>query len=230
MKIAVLTSSIGIGKKELITPKYSNKADYHAFIGNYENFICPGWDVHKALEFTADAAFKNRRNAKIYKILPHLFLPGYDYYFWHDATHSLEADPEEVIEKYLSSSDIAVFNHPERNCLYEEGKLVKKIGFDHSNLIEDQLAFYTDMCYPKNNGLYELSCRVQRNTELTQTMGLMWWEQICMFSSRDQISFPFVCNRLNITPTIIPGKATTMNGNNIMPQLLDSFHPRRQNV
>lgn len=227
MKIAVLTSSAGISN-ELISPKYSNKADYHAFLDSEQN--SNGWTFHKLIEFSSDPVFKNRRNAKIYKILPHLFLPEYDYYFWIDSTHSLEVDPEEVIEQYLQTSDIAVYNHQYRNCVYEEGELVKEVNFDHVNLIDDQLDFYRSMGYPVNNGLYELPARVQRNTELTQKMGLMWWEQICMFSSRDQISFPFVLNQLNITPSILPGFANNIMGNEIMPQLINSHHKRTNNV
>ena len=116
--------------------------------------------------------------------------------------------------------------HPQRDCIYIEGEFVKQIKFDHPNLLEDQLEFYKDMCYPKNNGLYELPVRVQRNTKLTQQMGWMWWEQICMFSSRDQISFPFVCHQLGIKPTILPGVANTIQGNQIMPQLTISNHSR----
>ena len=162
----------------------------------------------------------------MYKVLPFAFLPDYDYYFWIDSTHTLQANPQEVISKYLSDSDVAVFKHPQRNCIYIEGEFVKQIKFDHPNLLEDQLEFYKDMCYPKNNGLYELPVRVQRNTKLTQQMGWMWWEQICMFSSRDQISFPFVCHQLGIKPTILPGVANTIQGNQIMPQLTISNHSR----
>lgn len=223
MKIAVLTSSIGANKP--IPAIAFDNVDYFAFSDKEIN--SDNWQLKKALDFSSDPKYKNRRNAKIYKVLPFLFVPGYDYYFWVDSTHRLEKSPEEVINQYLKDSDVAVFRHPERNCVYEEGELVKKIGFDYSNLIEDQLSFYRDMNYPENNGLYELPARVQRNTELTQAMGMMWWEQICMFSSRDQISFPFVCHQLNITPTIIPGKANTIRGNEIMPQIVTSNHLRR---
>ena len=89
-----------------------------------------------------------------------------------------------------------------------------------------ELAFYKDVCYPEHNGLYELPVRVQRNTKLTQQLGWMWWEQICMFSSRDQISFPFVCHQLGIKPTILPGIANTIRGNKLMPQLIVSNHSR----
>ena len=149
----------------------------------------------------------------------------------HGVAISIKAKSEgktikEVIDKYLTDSDIAVFKHPQRDCIYIEGEFVKQIKFDHPNLLEDQLEFYKDMCYPKNNGLYELPVRVQRNTKLTQQMGWMWWEQICMFSSRDQISFPFVCHQLGIKPTILPGVANTIQGNEIMPQLTISNHSR----
>jgi hypothetical protein len=223
MKIAVLTASIGTNNLLSINPR--DGVDYFAFSDKISNVS--GWNLKKAVEFSSDPKYKNRRNAKIYKVLPFLFAPNYDYYFWIDSTHILEADPKIVIDTYLNDSDVAVFKHLERNCVYVEGELVKKIGFDYPNLIDDQLDFYRNMCYPENNGLYELPVRVQRNTELTQKMGMMWWEQICMFSSRDQISFPFVCHQLGIKPSIMPGRANKIGGNSIMPQVVSSHHSRR---
>jgi hypothetical protein len=223
MKIAVLTASVGTNNLLPVNP--FDGVDYFAFSDRQTNV--PGWTVKKAADFSADPKYKNRRNAKIYKVLPFLFAPDYDYYFWIDSTHQLEEDPRTVIDTYLKDSDVAVFKHPERDCVYEEGKLVKQIGFDYPNLIDDQLDFYRDMCYPEHNGLYELPVRVQRNTELTQRMGMMWWEQICMFSSRDQISFPFVCHQLGINLSIMPGRANTIRGNSIMPQVVTSNHNRR---
>ena len=223
--IAVITSSIGTNN--LITPeKWLDKVDYHAFVEPHQLSVDDMWHRHEYVSFSLDPKYKNRRDAKIYKICPHLFLPGYDYYIWMDATHTLEADPEELIEEYLKGSEIAVFQHPERDCVYEEAELVKQIGFDHANLIEDQLDFYREMEYPEQNGLYELPARIQKNNGRTKQLGLMWWEQICMFSSRDQISFPFVCEQLNIKPNIIPGRANTIRGNKYIPQVISSHHSR----
>jgi len=223
MKIAVVTSSIGTNR--LLDPIPFEGVDYHAFVD--DNATNNKWITHPIIEFSNDPTYTNRRNAKVYKILPFAFLPDYDYFFWVDSTHRLETNPYEVIDKYLKDTDIAVFKHPERGCIYPEGKIVMDIKFDHPNLIEDQLAFYRDLCYPENNGLYELPVRVQRNTLTTQRMGWMWWEQICMFSSRDQISFPFVCSQLGIKPSILPGRANTIRGNDIMPQLVYSNHNRK---
>ncbi len=223
MKIAVLTAALGTNNLIPIVP--FKGVDYFAF-SNTE-ISCPGWVVNKAIEFSSDPIFKNRRNAKIYKVLPFLFIQGYDYYIWLDSTHKLEQEPEQIIKTYLKHNDVAVFKHPERNCLYEEGRLVKELGFDHPNLIDEQLQFYRELNYPQNNGLYELPVRIQRNNEITQKMGLMWWEQICMFSSRDQISFPFVCQKLGLSLSTLPGRANTIRGNSIMPQVVSSNHNRR---
>ena len=223
MKIAVVTSSIGTNR--LLDPIPFDGVDYHAFVD--DNASNNKWITHPTISFSSDPTYKNRRNAKVYKILPFAFLPEYDYYFWIDSTHILETNPLEVIEKYLSNTDVAVFKHSQRDCVYLEGKSVNEVDFDHSNLVDEQLDFYRDMDYPENNGLYELPARVQRNTELTQRMGWMWWEQICMFSSRDQISFPFVCHQLGIKPSILPGQANTIRGNTIMPQIVYSNHNRK---
>jgi len=223
MKIAVVTSSIGANG--LLPIKKFPGVDYHAFIDDVKD--THDWITHPVVKFSSDPTFKNRRDAKVYKIMPFAFLPDYDYYFWVDSTHILNANPVEVIEKYLKDSDVAVFKHSSQNCVYDEGNAVKSLGYDHSNLVEDQLAFYRDMCYPTKNGLYELPARLQRNNHLTQRMGLMWWEQICMFSSRDQISFPFVCHQLGITPSILPGNANGIEANSIMPQVVASGHNRR---
>ena len=134
MKIAVITSSIGNTK--LLDPIPFDDVDYHAFV-DYEDDTA--WIKHPIFPFSVDTRYKNRRDAKVYKVLPFAFLPDYDYYFWIDSTHILEQNPYEVIEKYLKDSDVAVFKHPERDCIYIEGEFVKQIRFDHPNLLEDQL-------------------------------------------------------------------------------------------
>ena len=106
MKIAVLTSSIGCTK--LIDPKPFDGVDYHAFI-DYEDDNT-SWIKHPVIPFSTDARYKNRRDAKVYKVLPFAFLPNYDYYFWVDSTHILQANPYEVIDTYLKDNDVIYVN------------------------------------------------------------------------------------------------------------------------
>ena len=59
-----------------------------------------------------------------------------------------------------------------------------------------QAEFYLRQNLPAESGLYELSTIIRKNTQVVREMEMMWWEQICKFSSRDQISFPYVLWRL----------------------------------
>ena len=155
-----------------------------------------------------------------------MFLPGYDYYIWVDATHAVKMDPKEIVEIYLKDSDIALFEHSERDCVYEEAELIKKIKFDSLEFVQKQMLFYQSCGYKKHNGLYELPCRIQRNSLEIQALMLTWWELICKFSSRDQLSLPFAMDMHNITPIIMPGRANGIMSNEILPQVITSNHQR----
>lgn len=229
MSIAILTASIGANELTEPTKDFPGhySADYYAFVDESKMGQGGIWNRQLAFQFSSDPSFGNRRNAKIYKILPHLFVPGYDYYIWIDSTHQVAMDPNQIINTYLNDSDIALFKHPERNCVAEEGELIKQVNFDHHNLVQEQMDFYFGYeKYPSNNGLYELPCRVQRNSRKIQEAMLLWWEQICMFSSRDQLSLPYVLWKNDIKPAIMPGKANGLWENEILPQCTTSTHLR----
>ena len=224
MKIAVITSISGINNK-LIDPsiRFEN-VDYHAFVDDF-NSNCKIWEQHQIYNFTSDKKFKGRRNAKVYKILPNLFLPEYDYYFWVDSTHELIINPFHVIENVINYSDIALFKHTIRNCVYDEAKELIDLRYDYPENIERQIEFYKLENYPKDFGLYELPCSIRKNNRIINNMNLMWWELICKYSSRDQISLPFVLYKLNINPFILDGCANCgFYANDIMPQVRNKFY------
>ena len=226
-KIAVVTASVGAGLPVEHTP--FEGVDYHAFVdfdSDHEIPVETMWSFHYVPKWSIDKQYGDRRHAKIFKILPHFFLPGYDYYIWIDSTHMVAMNPQDIIETYLKDSDIAVFNHPERDCVYDEAEIIQGIKFDKGYNVRSQMIFYESTSYPKNNGLYELPCRIQRNTGPIQALMLTWWELICKYSSRDQLSFPFSLALHGITPSIMPGNANGIMRNNILPQVRNSNHRR----
>ena len=217
-RIAVITSHIGLNTK-LRDPKNKfENVDYFAFVDKKHD--CKIWNQIDYVDFSLDCEFSSRRNAKIYKVLPNLFFPDYDYWFWMDTTHDLIMCPFDVIKTFMGDSEIGLWNHTTRNCAYEEAEEVKKLKYDHINLLDDQLSFYISENFPKKYGLYELPVIIRKNTEKIKKLNLRWWEQICRFSSRDQISMPYVLWKTNVDIKILPGFA---NGgllkNNIMPQV-----------
>lgn len=212
MKIAVLTSLIG-SLEHLHDPKVKFKGvDYYAFVDKV-NLDCTTWKQIEYHSFTLDEKYTNRRNAKIYKILPELFIPNYDYYIWHDVSHELIVDPVEILsnEKNKNAAYL-VFRHTTRNCIYNEANIIKKLGYDNKKLVNEQVNYYKKNGYPSGNGLYELSAFI-KNSKKSMLTSLIWWENICKFSSRDQISFPYAVWKSKVDIVILEGFSNGINAN-----------------
>ena len=210
-KIAVITSSIGANK--LYEPTlYTDIVDYHAFVDENYNHSHSAWNMHYVKDFSIDRQFPIRRAAKFPKILPHLAVPGYDYYIWIDATNQLKCDPNSLINKYLDQdTDLALFMHTRRSCVYDEIKICRNHKLDTPDRLNGIEKFLTDSNFPKNAGLPENTCRIQRNTPAMNYACMTWWEMICKYSSRDQLSLPFVLRSHSIKYNALPGGAQEKN-------------------
>jgi hypothetical protein len=223
MNDVVVITALSGNREKLRDPKIVFPGvDYVAFVDVKQDTSI--WEQRPLLDFTFDNKYKNRRNAKIYKILPHLFFPNHKVHIWHDVSHGLVRNPIEVIS-LMGNSDVGVFKHSQRNCIYQEANVLKELNYDYPELIDAQISHYKSLGYPENNGLYELPVSVRRNTERVQKMNLKWFEIISKFSSRDQISFPVCLWQLGINPFIFDGRANGHNPdgsigcNNILPQI-----------
>ena len=212
MKCAILTASANHRPIEQ-PPIHYPEADYFCFSDNPP--LNTVWKVGQFYDFSLDGHFRHRLNAKLYKVLSFFVVPDYDYYFWVDCTHTVKLPPREIIDTYLANADIAVFRHDERDCVYQEAEKVKQLNYDYHDRVNVQVQYYRQTNYPERNGLYELPAFVYRNTPQIRALMLTWWEHIMRFSSRDQISFPYVCHKMGVKPAIMPGRARDLN--DIMP-------------
>ena len=139
------------------------------------------------------------------KIVPQLFLPDYDFHIWVDATHEVAASPSELIESYLQHHPVAVFRHFARSCVYAEAETILSLDLDHADRVHLQMNYYRSCGFPAGNGLYETAGFVRRNCPESNELSLRWWEQLCRFSSRDQLSLPFVAWKLQVSLGILDG-------------------------
>jgi hypothetical protein len=197
-KFLVLTANLG-EKDQLIDPPYKfDNCDYIAIVDRPYNVKI--WDLYEPYKFSDIDHYQNRRNAKLYKILSSLIFGNYEYIFWHDSNHQLKFHPESILQEY-GDFDFLLFKHPQRDCIYDEMKTIRG-WLDDDSLVLNQEKHYIDRQMPKNYGLYEMTCFMKKCNNMTMTLDLMWWEQICKFSSRDQCSFMFCLwkmqNLLNI--------------------------------
>lgn len=210
-KIAIITAISG-NRDSLSAPVVVHEnADYFAFVDEPTTETIWPWKQLKIFPFTNDERFSNRRKAKPYKIMPELFIPGYDFYFWADATHDVVINPQEIIDTYLKDAHMALFKHKHRNCAYSEANEIIQLNYEHLHNVTAQIKEYQKVNFPLDFGLFELPVIVRRNCFEVTTFNLMWWEQICKYSSRDQISFPFCVWNTNMKISILPGYANGIN-------------------
>ena len=122
-----------------------------------------------------------------------MLLPGYDFYIWIDGNYTLKMAPREICSEVLAdpSADIAAFRHRRRTCVYSEAREVLRHRLDHPALVRAQIAAYRQQGFPADAGLCEMGAFVLRNSPRSLQLSLAWWEQICRYSSRDQLSFPY---------------------------------------
>ncbi len=129
----------------------------------------------------------HEKASRLPKARPDEFLPDHRY--------SLYIDNTVVFKRLPSSQDLRggalrAFRHPWRTNPIDEGDVVVREGLDLADVVADQLRFYA-----KTRPATRLS-RLTAGTVLlrehhdprVRRFGRLWWEQILLFSKRDQLS------------------------------------------
>lgn len=154
-----------------------------------------------------DLPFTDQRlNGKIPKMLSHRLFPQARYSIWVDSKSQFRRDPLGVLEALLwrTNSVLAISEHGARSSVYDEGKAVVKKHKATPEEVEVQLTQYHRDGFPDDkrfNGkkaLSEASVIVRENTPLTNLLMCLWFNEVVRFTSRDQLSFPYVLRRLNV--------------------------------
>lgn len=150
---------------------------YSCNVGNYDNSVKDGrLYINGSNKFNSD-----RMNAKVPKILPHLYLSPHNYSIWIDANIELLISPKDLIDM-MEDKSCMVFKHPYRDTINEEIEECRKANIDVDNL----------HCHKNKDGLLA-ACGiiVRKNTFEARALSEKWWAEICRGSIRDQLSFPY---------------------------------------
>jgi Protein of unknown function (DUF616) len=149
------------------------------------------------------------RASKRIKALPHLFLPQYDWSLYIDNTVDLKATPGWLFEEFLApaKSPLVCFRHHERNCVYDEARVVLSLDFDTPERVNAQMSLYRFLGYPAGNGLAVGAYLLRKHHDpvLRPVMNL-WQDQILSGSKRDQLSLLPVCWSEGFNPEYLPGQ------------------------
>lgn len=189
-KRVVIYTAITKDYDELKEPAIiSNQCDYICFTDD-PTLISPTWQIRPLPPSDLDIV----RQCRQVKIMPHFFLPEYEYSIWVDGNVEIIGDIDQLIEQYFINGDktLYTFKHPVRDCVYEEAKECIKNGKDNEKIIRKQLALLKSEYYPKHNGLIESNV-ILRKTHSPDVMQLMeqWWKLVKNYSRRDTLSFNY---------------------------------------
>lgn len=154
-----------------------------------------GWDTLPVFSIFSDPV----RNAKIHKILSHRFFPLAEVSLWIDGNVEVECNLDELVQMYLDRYDIAVHEHRERRCIYEEALTCIQLAKDSPDIIRKQMSRYRAEGYPPQAGLAECPVILRRHTPTIRQFNELWWKEIIDGSRRDQLSFNYVANKLGVT-------------------------------
>ena len=194
----------------------NSKIIYTTIFGGYDDITKPtlpnNWDWKCFSEENSIPLYTdNTRNAKKFKVLPHRYLQDYEYSIFIDGNMYVVGNVDELIEKYLSDSNIAFFDHNKnrmdpRDCIYDEYNAIMNLGKndpnqnfkDNPQVMYDQVKGYQDEGYPSHNGLITGMVILRRHNE-KDCIRVMedWWTEIKYGSKRDQLSFNYVAWKNN---------------------------------
>lgn len=168
-----------------------------------EEFKNDFYDVVKMnLNHISPMPIRRQRFVKI--CIPDEIFNNYEYSVYLDCKRPADVDFNWILWFMELNGDFLTRRHPERECLYDEGKwLIEKEKYD-TETIKKQLRFYRKEKYPRHNGLYHTSILFRRHTDRLKEFSNLWWEQIEKYSYRDQVSLPYVAWKHNRRISLFP--------------------------
>ena len=136
----------------------------------------------------------SQRLAKWYKINSHEVFPG-ERTIWIDASIRVLEDPTWLFEGW---ENMMVRTHPLRKDIYEEAECCIESNRGDVEDINAQVKDYEQQGFPEDYGLFLNGILFRKPTRDSKEVNQTWWKQICKYSSRDQISLPYVLYKQDI--------------------------------
>jgi hypothetical protein len=196
---------------------------YTAVVGDYDRIYRPAC-VEPGVEYVAftDSAAprlpapwqhrpllhhdrNQRMTSRWHKLHPHVLFPDYDVSLYVDGNVVAKAAVSALVRRSIASSPIALFQHPERCCAYAEAEVVKTYRLDDPEIVDAQINYYRQLGFPAGLGLFAGGIQIRRHGD-ARLIGFLegWWQQLKVFSQRDQLSLSFMLCRHGIEAAVIP--------------------------
>ncbi|CAL0300891.1 unnamed protein product [Lupinus luteus] len=147
-----------------------------------------------------------RRTGKIPKLLLHRMAPNARYSIWLDGKLELVVDPYQILERFLwrKNATFAISKHYKRFDVFTEAEANKAAGKYDNASIDFQIDFYknegltpyTEAKLPIISDVPEGCVIVREHVPISNLFTCLWYNEVDRFTSRDQISFAVVRDKL----------------------------------
>jgi len=183
------------GKYDLLLPNKTLHAQHVCFTDS--NIASCGWDIR-----IVERKFRDpRREARMYKTLPHRWFPNEEITIWHDGHIGLKVLPGEVT-RFLNGHDMAAFKHPWHDDIRDEAMAIIRTGRANPNVVYRQLAAYLKEGYV--GPMFATGVLVRRHNDATKAFNEAWWNEMLCYTLRDQMSFNYLLWKTEMECGIIP--------------------------
>lgn len=198
LNIAVYTTIFGNYDTLKPVPKQNITATFYCITDN-PKLSAPGWKIILVNYPRKD--LHPRLRAKYFKMFPYEVPELNKKQITIYVDGSIQITSEKFVQYCVQNlaSDMVLFKHPNRDCIYEELKASQSLEKYKTEPINEQIEAYKQL-YPRNGGLYACGVLVRKHTEEVKRVMQSWWLENIKWSYQDQLSFPFVCKQHNFTP------------------------------
>ena len=168
----------------------SDNWDYVCFTNNMD-LKSKIWVIYY-IDFI-DKSLSAKEKSVHLKINHNLFIGIYDLYISIDASFQIRVNLNDFIDEIKfkeSNNDFYIFGHP-TNCVYEEGRTIKRLKRDSNQNIDAHIKLLREVGYPEQYGLYSTGFIIRKHGNSNGELFLTKWLELYknMPSIRDQMTF-----------------------------------------
>lgn len=151
----------------------------------------PGWTAAAI----ADCRYAGAAANRWVKMRPHAqpLLAPYDATLYLDGSIEIVGDLRGFIDECLArEEDVLMYDHPFRDCAYDEAFACAQFGLDTIGRIGRQMRGMRAAGFPEHHGLFEAGVIFRRRSAAVEVLMDDWWAAFLAGAQRDQLSLPFV--------------------------------------
>lgn len=226
LKVVVYTSVFG-NYDTINEPLYVNKESIQ-YIAITDQDIPSGsaWTKYDTSLIEGFDKLDAYHKSKYCKLHPHRLFPTYDYSIWVDGNVQIVADLFPLILR-MENHFMGTFRNPCHDDIYTEARFCIYHNAVNMKAVNMQMDKYRSEGFPDHFGMREFSIIVRKHND-AQCIDLMtqWWNEVNTYTMRDQLSFPYLLwkNNLTIDTVKLLGENWRMN-----PRFMVKAHRQAHN-